>query len=154
MSDTESYYDEISKSFFTESDKLEAEIDHLLQKSKKFSINEIVSIYYQIMNITSLIQFLKQNISNNNSEKTQTLLEKIKLSENLIGTTFNINLHSMFLSHLTDNIQEIMTNLKSNEGKEKTREIIEQEAKLYEKLRATMSTKEFVEQYDKGLSHD
>jgi len=154
MSDTESYYDEISKSFFTESDKLEAEIDHLLQKSKKFSINEIVSIYYQIMNITSLIQFLKQNISNYNSEKTQTLLEKIKLSENLIGTTFNINLHSMFLSHLTDNIQEIMTNLKSNKEKEKTKEIIEQEAELYEKLRATMSTKEFVEQYDKGLSHD
>ena len=154
MSDTESYYDEISKSFITESDKLEAEIDHLLQKSKKFSINEIVSIYYQIMNITSLIQFLKQNISNNNSEKTQTLLEKIKLSENLIGTTFNTNLHSIFLSHLTDNIQEIMTNLKSNQGKEKTREIIEQEAELYEKLRATMSTKEFVEQYDKGLSHD
>jgi len=154
MSDTESYFDEISKSFISESDKLEAEIDHLLQKSKKFSINEIVSIYYQIMNITSLIHFLKQNISNNNSEKTQTLLEKIKLSENLIGTTFNINLHSMFLSHLTDNIQQIMTNLKSNQGKEKTREIIEQEAKLYEKLRATMSTKEFVEQYDKGLSHD
>ena len=154
MSDTESYYDEISKSFIIESDKLQAEIDHLLQKSKKFSISEIVSIYYQIMNITSLIHFLKQNISNNNSEKTQTLLEKIKLSENLIGTTFNINLHSMFLSHLTDNIQEIMTNLKSNQGKEKTREIIEQEAKLYEKLRVTMSTKEFVEQYDKGLIHD
>ena len=154
MSDTESYFYEISKSFISESDKLQAEIDHLLQKSKKFSINEIVSIYYQIMNITSLIHFLKQNISNNNSEKTKTLLEKIKLSENLIGTTFNINLHSMFLSHLTDNIQEIMTNLKSNEGKEKTKEIIEQEAKLYEKLRATMSTKEFVEQYDKGLSND
>ncbi len=154
MSETESYYDEISKSFISESDKLEAEIDHLLQKSKKFSISEIVSIYYQIMNVTSLIQFLKQNISNNNSEKTQTLLEKIKLSENLIETTFNTNLHSIFLSYLTDSIQQIMTNLKSNQGKEKTKEIIEQEAKLYEKLRVTMSTKEFVEQYDKGLSHD
>jgi hypothetical protein len=154
MSDTESYFYEISESFISESDKLQAEIDHLLQKSKNFSINEIVSIYYQIMNITSLIHFLKQNISNNNSEKTKTLLEKIKLSENLIGTTFNTNLHSIFLSHLIDNIQEIMTNLKSNEGKEKTKEIIESEAKLYEKLRATMSTKEFVEQYDKGLSND
>jgi hypothetical protein len=47
-----------------------------------------------------------------------------------------------------------MTNLKSNTGKEKTKEIIESEAKLYEKLRMTMSTKEFVEQYDQGLSHD
>ena len=26
--------------------------------------------------------------------------------------------------------------------------------RLYEELRKTMSTKEFVEQYDKGLSHD
>ena len=154
MSDTESYYDEISKSFITESDKLEAAINNLLQKPQKFSIDEIVSIYYQIMNVTSLTQFLKQNMSNNNFEKTQILLEKIKLTENLIRTTFNTRLHSIFLSHLTDNIQKIVTNLKSSTGKEKTKEIIEQEAKLYEKLRVTMSTKEFVEQYDKGLSHD
>jgi len=154
MSDTKSYYDEISKSFITESDKLEAAINNLLQKPEKFSIDEIVSIYYQIMNISSLMQFLKQNISNNNSEKTPFLLEKIKLTENLIRTTFNTRLHSIFLSHLTDNIQKIVTNLKSNTGKEKTKEIIESEAKLYEKLREIMSTKEFVEQYDQGLSHD
>ena len=93
MSDTESYYDEISKSFITESDKLEAAINNLLQKPKKFSIDEIISIYYQIMNVTSFTQFLKQNISNNNFEKTQILLEKIKLTENLIRTTFNTRLH-------------------------------------------------------------
>ncbi len=58
------------------------------------------------------------------------------------------------MSNLTDYVQEIMTNLKSNKGEVKTKEIIEQEAKLYEKLRVIMSTKEFVEQYDKGLSHD
>jgi len=154
MSDNESYFDETSKSFISESDKLETLIDHLLQKSEKFSIDEIVSIYYQIMNISSLIQFLKQNTSNDNSEKTQILLEKIELTENLIRNSFNTNLHPIILSHLTDYVQEIMTNLKSNTGKEKTKEIIESEAKLYEKLRVTMSTKEFVEQYDKGLSHD
>jgi len=154
MSENESYFDEISKSFISESEKLETMIDHLLQKSKKFSIDEIVLIYYQIMNISSLIQFLKQNTSNNNSEKTQTLLEKIELTENLISNSFNTNLHPIFLSHLTDYVQEIMTNLKLNNGKEKTKEIIESEAKLYEKLRVIMSTKEFVEQYDKGLSHD
>ena len=154
MSDTESYYDEISKSFITESDNLEAAINNLLQKRKKFSIDEIVSIYYQIMNVISFKQFFKQNISNNNFEKTQILLEKIKLTENLIRTTFNTNLHSIFLSYLTDDIQKIVTSLKSNTGKEKTKEIIEQEAKLYEKLRVTMSTKEFVEQYGKELSND
>jgi len=154
MSDNESYFDETSKLFISESDKLETLVDHLLQKSEKFSIDEIVSIYYQIMNISSLMQFLKQNPSNDNSEKTQTLLEKIELTENLIRNSFNTNLHPIILSHLTDYVQETMTNLKSNKGNEKTKEIIESEAKLYEKLRVTMSTKEFVEQYDKGLSHD
>ena len=150
----ESYFEETSKSLISESDKLETLIDHLLQKSEKFSIDEIVSIYYQIMNISSVMQFLKQNTSNYNSEKTQTILEKIELTENLIRNSFNTNLHPIILSHLTDYVQETMTNLKSNTGKEKTKEIIESEAKLYEKLRVTMSTKEFVEQYDKGLSHD
>jgi len=147
----ESYFDEISKSFISESDKLKTLIEHLFQKSEKFSIDEIVSIYYQIMNISSLMQFLKKNTSTDNSEKTQTLLEKIELTENLIRNSFNTNLHPIILSHLTDYVQETMTNLKSNKGKEKTKEIIESEAKLYEELRVTMSTKEFVEQYDKGL---
>ena len=150
----ESYFEETSKSLISESDKLETLIDHLLQKSEKFSIDEIVLIYYQIMNVSSLMQFLKQNTLNDNSEKTQTILEKIEFTENLIRNSFNTNLHPIILSHLTDYVQETMTNLKSNKGKEKTKEIIESEAKLYEKLRVTMSTKEFVEQYDKGLSHD
>jgi len=148
----ESYFDETSKSFISESEKLETLIDHLSQKSEKFSPNEIIPIYYQIMNVTSLMQFLKQNISNGNSEKS-TILEKIESTETLIST-FNANLHQIILSNLTNHIQEIMTNLKSNNVKEKTKEIIESEAKLYEKLRETMSTKEFVEQYDKGLFHD
>jgi hypothetical protein len=148
---SESYFDETSKSFISESEKLETLIDHLSQKSEKFSPNEIIPIYYQIMNVTSLMQFLKQNISNGNSEKS-TILEKIESTETLIST-FNANLHQIILSNLTAHIQEIMTNLKSNNRKE-TKEIIESEAKLYEKLREIMSTKEFVEQYDKGLSHD
>ena len=154
MSDNESYFDETSKSFISESDQLETSIDHLSQKFEKFSINEIVSIYYQIMNVNSLMQFLKQNISNENLEKTKTLLEKISSTENLIRNSFNTNLHPIILSNLTNYVQEIMTNLKSNKGEVKNKEIIEQEAKLYEKLRVTMSTKEFVEQYDKGLSND
>ena len=33
-------------------------------------------------------------------------------------------------------------------------EEIENEAKLYDALREKMSTKEFLEQYDKGITHD
>ena len=37
---------------------------------------------------------------------------------------------------------------------EKTKEIIENEARLYKELRELMSTKEFVEQYDAGIKDD
>jgi hypothetical protein len=154
MDNNELYFNETSKLFVSESEKLEILIDHLRLKFRKFSNSEIVPAYYQIMNLTSLMKFLKQNIPNNSSEKTPILLEKIELTENLIKNTFNANLHPIILSDLTRSVQETMMNLKSNKGKEKTEEIIEQEAKLYEKLRETMSTKEFVEQYDKGLLHD
>ena len=38
--------------------------------------------------------------------------------------------------------------------KQKTKEIIENEARLYKELRELMSTKEFVEQYDSGIKDD
>ena len=46
MSDNESYFDETSKSFVFESDKLETSIIHLSQKFEKFSINEIIPLYF------------------------------------------------------------------------------------------------------------
>ena len=138
MDNNELYFNETSKLFVSESEKLEILIDHLRLKFRKFSNSEIVPAYYQIMNLTSLMKFLKQNIPNNSSEKTPILLEKIELTENLIKNTFNANLHPIILSDLTRSVQETMMNLKSNKGKEKTEEIIEQEAKLYEKLRETI----------------
>jgi hypothetical protein len=44
--------------------------------------------------------------------------------------------------------------LQSRDSEQKSKEDTENDAKLYEELRQKMSTKEFVEQYDKGLSHD
>ena len=43
---------------------------------------------------------------------------------------------------------------KTNIIEGESKEIIENEAKLYEKLREIMSTKEFVKQYAAGLSDD
>jgi len=44
--------------------------------------------------------------------------------------------------------------LQSINSEHKSKETIENEAKLYEKLREIMSTKEFVKQYDAGISND
>jgi len=154
MDKDKSYFEETSKSLISESEKLEKSLDHMSKKSGKFSINEIIPLYYQIINVTSLIQFLRQNISKAHHEKTSSLLKKIDSTENLIINNFNTCLHPMFLSYLIDAIQNTMVILKSKEEKEKTKDYIESKAELYDLLRQMMSTKEFVEQYEKGLSHD
>ena len=58
------------------------------------------------------------------------------------------------MEHITNSISGITTNLQSTNSEQKSKETIENEAKLYEKLREIMSTKEFVKQYGAGVSHD
>ena len=53
-----------------------------------------------------------------------------------------------------NSISDITGDLQSLNSEQKSSETIENEAKLYEKLREMMSTKEFVKQYDAGLSYD
>ncbi len=136
--------DELATTFVSESEKLKKKISDMLKKSEKFSISEIVSVYYQIMNVNSLLEILKQ-------DKDNDLAEKISDIEQEINTNFNNSLHTLILSQLNDTINDYMTTLKSNKGSSKTQDTIQKEAKLYEELREFMSTKEFVEQYDKGI---
>jgi len=131
--------------FMIESEKLENKISDMLNKSEKFSISEIVSVYYQIMNVNSLLEILKQNNPENHLDK------KISQTEQEIKTKFNNSLHIRILSQLNETIKEYVDTLKANKGKPKPQDTIQKEAKLYEKLREFMSAKEFVEQYDKGI---
>ena len=61
---------------------------------------------------------------------------------------------NVILAKISSLIQEMTKNLQSGNSGEKSKEQIESDAKLFEELRQTMSTKEFVEQYENGLSHD
>ena len=58
------------------------------------------------------------------------------------------------MERIATSISDITSNLQSINSEPKSKETIENEAKLYEKLREIMSTKEFVKQYDAGLSYD
>jgi len=137
--------DELADTFVSESDKLKTKISDMLKKSEKFSISEIVSMYYQIMNVNSLLEILKQE------NKDNDLSEKISDTEQEIKTNFDNSLHTLILSQLNETINDYMNTLKSNKGGSKSQDTIQKEAKLYEELREFMSTKEFVEQYDKGI---
>ena len=60
-------------------------------------------------------------------------------------------MHPQIIENLTKSIKQITSELQSNNSEQKSKKDIERQAKLYEELRQKMSTKEFVEQYDKGL---
>ena len=142
--------DDISGMFQTESEKLENLINNATIKSE-LSIHEIVETYYQIMNVSSMITMLKPQIDVN---KHKSFLEKIQKTEKIISEKFNSNIHPKIVEILAKSIQDTTKNLRSRDSEQKSKEETENEAKLYEELRQKMSTKEFVEQYDKGLSHD
>ncbi len=137
--------DEISSMFDSESQKLE---NFLSKISDNLGISEIIETYYQVMNVTSMISMLKQQLD---SENHKTILDKINKTEQVILGKFNTEAHPKILENLTNSIQEMTKILQSSSG-EKTKEQIENESQLFEELRKKMSTKEFVEQYDKGLA--
>ncbi len=130
--------------FDVESEKLE----NLLSKiSDDMKIHEIIETYYQVMNVSSMISILKEQLDSQNDQK---LIETIMKIEQTISGKFNTEIHPKILQNLIKSINEITAVLQSNSS-EKTREQIENESQMFEELRKQMSTKEFVEQYDKGL---
>jgi len=141
--------DDISRMFQTESEKLENLINNATTKSE-LSVHEIIETYYQIMNVSSMITVLKPQID---VDEHKSFLEKIQETEKIISEKFNSNIHPQIMEKLANSIQNTTKYLQSGNG-EKSKEEIENKAKQYEELRQIMSTKEFVEQYNQGLSHD
>ncbi|MBI1663872.1 MAG: hypothetical protein IS860_10410 [Nitrosopumilus sp.] len=139
-------FDEISAMFDSEYQKLENFIDTATKSD--LSIHDIVETYYQIMNVSSMSAMLKQQLD---SEKHKELLEKISATDALISEKFNSIVHPQIMEKLAKSIQDTTDNLQSANNEQKSQQDIENEAKLYDELREKMSTKEFVEQYDKGL---
>ncbi len=141
--------EDISKMFEDESQKLITLFDTADSKTE-MNINEIVEAYYQVMNVSSMATMLKQQ----GDSEPKELLEKITQTEKLISEQFDSLIHPRIMGHLSSLIQSLTKNLQSETSGEKSKEQIEKDAKLFDELRQTMSTKEFVEQYETGLAHD
>ena len=140
---------ELFELFIIEFEKLENLVNKL-NSENELPVNQIVEIYYQITNVSSMIEVMKQQIDKSDLSS----FEKISNVENFISKKFNSTIHPKIMNNIENSISEITKNLQSLDSNQKSKEIIENEAKLYEKLREIMSTKEFVKQYDAGLSDD
>ena len=142
--------------FNSESNKLQDVVAQSLKNSEKLSISEIIGVYYQVINVTSLAKFLRKNFEGiKNTEESNFLLIRIQDIEKYIDEKFNRNLHPVIMSKLKKSIENSIKKLKDNKANqnEKTKEEVENQAKMYEKLRQIMSTKEFVDQYNNGLNN-
>ena len=140
---------ELFELFIIEFEKLE-NLANQINSENELLVNQIVEIYYQITNVSSMIEVMKQQIDKSDLSS----FEKISNAENFISEKFNSTIHPKIMNNIENSISEITKNLQSLNSDQKSKEIIENEAKLYEKLREIMSTKEFVKQYDTGLSND
>ena len=136
---------ELLELFTSEYDKLE-NLVNAMNFDDELHVNQIVEVYYQITNVSSMIIVVKPQLAQNN--------DKILYAEKFISEKFNSIIHPKIMKHITNSISGITSNLQSINSEHKSKETIENEAKLYEKLREIMSTKEFVKQYDAGISHD
>ena len=141
--------EDISQMFDSESQKLDSFFDAADSKTD-MNIHEIVETYYQVMNVSSMVTMLKQQVESEPEE----LMKKIQATEKLISQRFDSVIHPRIMEKLSFSIQKLTKNLQSENSGEKSKEQIELDAKLFDELRQTMSTKEFVEQYENGLSHD
>jgi hypothetical protein len=141
--------EDISQMFHTESQKLQNLLD-VADSKTDMNIHEIIETYYQVMNVSSMITMLKQQVGSHPKE----LLEKIHQTEKLISERFDSIIHPKITETLSTSIQELSKNLQSKNSGEKSKEQTESDAKLFDELRQAMSTKEFVEQYEHELSHD
>ena len=134
----------------SEYDKLE-NLVNAMNFDDELNVNHIVEVYYQITNISSMIIVMKQQLDQTNDIASH---EKILNTEKFISDKFNSDIHPKIIQSITHSISDITGNLQSLNSEQKSKETIENEAILYEKLREIMSTKEFVQQYNAGLSND
>ncbi|AFS82374.1 hypothetical protein [Candidatus Nitrosopumilus sediminis] len=140
--------EDISKLFDGESKSLESLFD-MADSKTDMNIHEIVEVYYQVMNVSSMATMLKQQAGSE-----PKLLEKINETEKFISQRFDSVIHPRIMRKLSESIQELTKKLQSESSGQKSKEKTELDATLFDELRQNMSTKEFVEQYENGLSHD
>ncbi len=141
--------DDVSQMFDNELQKLQNLIDTVDSKLD-LDIHVIVETYYQVMNVSSMSVMLRGQAE----PGSKSLLDRVRESEKLISKQFNSDIHLQIMKTLSDAILADTKKLQSRSPGKKLKEEIESDAKLFEELRQKMSTKEFVEQYDKSLHHD
>ncbi len=136
--------------FLKESEKLNQALESWIQNYEKISMAQIVELYYQVINVNSLVKYSQNSYESSNKE----INGQITNTQKIIEEKFNNNLHPKILKKIEELIETTKNDLKQMQSQnKKTKEEIEKQAEKYEELRKIMSTKEFVEQYNKLIDN-
>ena len=137
--------DDSTNLFLQETEKLNQTIEEWQLKIEDMSMEQIVETYYQVINVNSLAK-ISENPNNSNE-----MQNKVKNAKKIIEDNFNKSFHPLLMTKIQNSIEEIKNNLQEiqKSSPQKTKDEIEEQAKMYEDLRKLMSTKEFAEQYSK-----
>ena len=142
--------DESLKLFLKQTEELKEKLEGWTPNIEKISMTQIVELYYQVINVNSLVKYIQNLFENSNEE----INAQITTTKNIIEKEFNKNIHPQLLKRIEELIETTKNNLKKIQSQNnKTKEEIENQAQKYEDLRKMMSTKEFVEQYTKGIDN-
>jgi len=138
--------------FISDSKKMEEDISNAFMNVEELYLEDIMKLYFKIINISSIAKAIKKNNGKIEKEIPEETLIKIQKTQNRLNEKFNETLHPRLISNLEKRIEEFKSNLKTN-PKSKIQNEIEDQAKKFEELRKLMSTKEFVNQYAKVLGN-
>ena len=105
--------------FTSEYDKLE-NLVNAMNFDDELPVNQIVEVYYQITNVSSMITVVKPQLAQNN--------DKILHAEKFISDKFNSDIHPKIMKHIANSISGITDNLQSLNSEQKSKETIETEA--------------------------
>ena len=94
--------------FSDEFEKLKKLLDQI-SPDDELTVNQIVEVYYQITNVSSLTEVIKQQLGDSDS----TSFEKISNAQNFISENFNSNINPKIMKNIANSVSEITKNLQS-----------------------------------------
>jgi len=90
--------------------KLEIQIDDALTVSSKLDVPSAISLYHQVLNVSSIIQIFGQIENLELNDETKSLINNVK---SLVSQKFNLILHPKFLAQLSESITDSINELKT-----------------------------------------
>jgi len=99
--------------FMLESSKLQESILNGMKNLEDLQMGEIVGLYFQVINVSSIAKSLRKNINKLEDEMSEKTIIKLEYTENQIDKKFNLTLHPLLMLNLEKKIEELKRNLKT-----------------------------------------